>query len=403
MVTLMRDELQSAQLLRALGYAPYGGSDIAECLAVAERVTSTSADLWYREWRELADRTHARAVASLQAGNGASARGGFWRAATYYRTAGLFDLQRPVSDRLREAHRREVESFRSGAALMRIPPQIVEIPSPDGPLPGYFFRASEGGAPRGTVILTNGYDGTAEELYFASGAALLERGYHVLTYDGPGQGAMILDRGVPFRPDWEAVVTPIVDWLLARDEVDPSRIALSGESFGGYLAPRAASAERRLAACLSDCGPVDLLAVTARRLPRVLAAQLPDGDPRLLRVLDRLLRGVMARPSAGWALRRGVLVHAVEGPLDYLRLAPQYSLAGRERDIACPTFVSSVEGDDLSDLARGLYERLTCVKTYVRFSRGEALGAHCEGGARSRYNQVALDWLAGVMPPVPAG
>lgn len=62
---------------------------------------------------------------------------------------------------------------------------------------------------------------------------------------------------------------------------------------------RVLRAERRLAACLSDCGPVDLLAVTARRLPRVLATQLPDGDPRLLRVLDRLLRGVMARPRAG--------------------------------------------------------------------------------------------------------
>jgi alpha-beta hydrolase superfamily lysophospholipase len=49
------------------------------------------------------------------------------------------------------------------------------------------------------VILTNGYDGTAEELYFTNGAAALERGYNVLAFDGPGQGSMIIDRGVQYR------------------------------------------------------------------------------------------------------------------------------------------------------------------------------------------------------------
>jgi hypothetical protein len=36
--------------------------------------------------------------------------------------------------------------------------------------------------------------------------------------------------------------------------VDPTRIALSGWSLGGYLAPRAASGEHRLAACIADPG-----------------------------------------------------------------------------------------------------------------------------------------------------
>ena len=48
-----------------------------------------------------------------------------------------------------------------------------------------------------------------------------------------------------FRPDWEAVIGPVVDFAVTRPEVDPSRIALMGISFGGYLAPRAASGEPR--------------------------------------------------------------------------------------------------------------------------------------------------------------
>ena len=59
-------------------------------------------------------------------------------------------------------------------------------------------------------------------------------------------------RGIPFRPDWEAVITPVVDFALGRPGVDPDRLAIVGRSFGGYLAPRAASAEHRLAACVAD-------------------------------------------------------------------------------------------------------------------------------------------------------
>jgi alpha-beta hydrolase superfamily lysophospholipase len=398
----MKDELFRAQLLRALGYAPYGGADVAECLAVADRITRVDASLWHEQWRALADRTHAAAVGSERAGEVVSARSGFWRASNYYRTAGLFLLESPIDQRLRDSHRLEVDSFRSAGALMDVPPETVQIPSPDGPLPGYFFTPRPDGRRRATVILTNGYDGSAEELYFTNGAAAVARGYNVLAFDGPGQGTMLIDRGVPFRPDWEAVVTPVVDWLVARPDVDPGRIALMGLSFGGYLAPRAASAEHRLAACVSDCGPYDLFATAAARLPGFLAKQLPDGNPRMLQVLDRILHVVMGKPTAGWALRRNLLVHGLSDPLEFFRMAPQYSLKGRETSITCPTFVCGAEGDDLSASARQFYDALSCPKRWVQFSKADGAGEHCESGARTMFHQVVFDWLATVLPEVPS-
>jgi pimeloyl-ACP methyl ester carboxylesterase len=246
-------------------------------------------------------------------------------------------------------------------------------------------------------LLTNGYDGTAEELYFANGAAALARGYNVIAFDGPGQGSVIIDDGVPFRPDWENVVTPVVDYALTVPDVDPSRIVLMGLSFGGYLAPRAATGEHRLAACVSDCGPYDLFDTTLRRIPGPLARQVPDGNPTILRILDRLLKIVMSKPTAGWALRRNLMVHGLSEPRDYLRMAPKYSLKGIEQEITCPTFVCSAEADDLSVDAPKLYDALTCPKTYIQFKTADGAGEHCEAGARLLFHQHVFDWLASVI------
>jgi cephalosporin-C deacetylase-like acetyl esterase len=47
---------------------------------------------------------------------------------------------------------------------------------------------------------------------------------------------MLRQREVPLRPDWEAVVTPVVDFAVGIPEVDQKRMVLIGRSFGGYLA-----------------------------------------------------------------------------------------------------------------------------------------------------------------------
>jgi hypothetical protein len=102
---------------------------------------------------------------------------------------------------------------------------------------------------------------------------------------------MLIDRGVPLRPDWENVITPVVDYLLTRPDTDPARIVLNGLSLGGYLAPRAATAEHRLAACISDCGPYDVFDAIARRLPASWPGSCRTATPRCWAC------------SAGWSAR----------------------------------------------------------------------------------------------------
>jgi hypothetical protein len=170
-----------------------------------------------------------------------------------------------------------------------------------------------------------------------------------------------------------------------------------GMSFGGYLAPRAATASRDLAALIADPGQYSILEEARTRLPGPLGRALPDGSPFMPGLIERLIKLRVNHPTIGLAIRRGLLAHGVDRPIDYLRLTAEYTLEGRVARIACPTFVASAEGDAIGITAPKLYDLLTCPKTFRRFLVSEGAGAHCEAGARSLFNQCAFDWLDSVL------
>jgi pimeloyl-ACP methyl ester carboxylesterase len=393
----MKDELFDAQLVRTAGSAPYGGADLGECLAAAAQVRGTSLDSWYTACARAADAAAGLAESELGAGRDTTARRAFFRASSYFRTAGVMLMGLPLEQRLVTSNARQTETFRQGAALLPSPPELAAIPFAGTTLPGYYFRAGAGASGRPTVILLGGYDGTAEELYFLNGAAALERGYNVLAFDGPGQGSALIQQGLTLRPDFETVIAAVIGYLLGRPETDPARIALIGLSLGAHLGPRAASAEPRLAACVADCGAYDLFASALGRMPGPLASGLREGRPRATAVAGRILRRVARQPTAGWALRRGQFVHGSSDPLAYFLALREYTLAGRAGDIRCPVFVCHAEGDDISASAPQLAEALRGEKAYVRFTAAEGAGDHCEAAARTLYHARSFGWLDAVL------
>ncbi|ANN65415.1 alpha/beta hydrolase family protein [Bordetella bronchialis] len=68
----------------------------------------------------------------------------------------------------------------------------VEVPYEGRTLPGYFHRAGDGVRP--LLIMHTGFDGSAEEKHWSGARAAVERGYHVLCFDGPGQFQAAMER-----------------------------------------------------------------------------------------------------------------------------------------------------------------------------------------------------------------
>jgi alpha-beta hydrolase superfamily lysophospholipase len=389
MHVVFRDRTFSFELLRALSYAPYGGADIGECLRTASRIREGDFEGWHAEWARTAARVHAVADEALARGQRLSARGAYLRASNYYRTAEFFLHGRPDDPRILATWGHSRDTFRRALELLDSPVEEVRIPYEQTALPGYFYQATDARARRPTVIVHGGYDSTGEELYFLAAAAAIARGYHCLTFEGPGQGALIREQHLPFRLDWEAVVTPVVDYLLTRPEVDPARLALLGISVGGFLAPRAAAYEHRLAALIADDGLFTYRigdrtrAVT--RLARLFGRGVADG------VLQRVMH---RRPDIRWGIENGCFTFQVGTIWELIAATEAWSLAGVAEQIRCPTLVCAAEADQFfAGQPEQLYAALTCPKTLLRFSAEEGAEEHCQYGALVLANHRMFEWL----------
>jgi pimeloyl-ACP methyl ester carboxylesterase len=395
----IKDELLNAQTLRAIGVAPYGGGDVGECLATVARVDGTKLTSWYDQWTATADSVLEQAENALAAGDLESARLAFFRASNYYRTGGVMLMGTPVDSRLVHSNGHQTDVFRRGAALLASPPEILEIPYQDTTLPGYFFRVDDDPKPRPTVILLGGYDGTAEELYFLNGAAALARGYNVLAFDGPGQGGALIRQGLLLRPDFDKVLTPVVDYALTRADVDPQKVVLLGLSLGFFLGARAAGGEHRFAACILDCGSFDMFANALERMPAKLATGFAARSRLATLAVGRILAVLAPKPTAGWALRRGQQVHGARTPVAFVQALRDYTLAGYGEQITCPTLVCNADADDISASAPQLFAALSVPKQMITFKASEGAGDHCEAGARTLFHLRAFSWLDTILQP----
>ena len=154
---------------------------------------------------------------------------------------------------MREAHDLAIAAHSRALPNMSPPGERVAIPYEGTRLAGV-LRKPRGVERPAVVVMCMGLDSAKEEMR-TNETVFLDRGIATLAFDGPGQGEAEYE--LPIRPDYEAPVSSVIDWLEERSDVDAERVGLWGVSLGGYYAPRAAAFERRVRACISLTGPFD--------------------------------------------------------------------------------------------------------------------------------------------------
>lgn len=398
MTSLFRDELHEDFGTWPVAYIPYGGADFGEIRAVAAAIGDGDDGAYYDAWNAAGDRLSAQADAMLASGHVANARALYLKASAFYGTSFHPLYGAPVDPRLMAAFRKEVVAFDKGLALGAHPVEPLAIPFERTPLPAYFIPAERFETEvRPLIIFNNGYDATITDEYFACAVAASRRGYHSLMFDGPGQGAMLYERGVPLRPDWEVVIKAVVDFAETLPLVDTKRIALSGWSLGGHLAPRGASGEPRIAALIADPGTWSIgdgfrdVVVRMFGVSPEAAADLGALDQTIIDKMDAFVRG---NRRLNWkVVQRGFWVHGVNDLRAYLASAQLFTMKGRAHLIRCPTLITKAENDALAADAGAFFDALECPRTLMHFTAAEGAEGHCEMGNRSLLNGRVLDWL----------
>lgn len=379
----------------ALGGAYYRAADPGRIFAVARSVKDGDHEGAFQALDAAGAEASALAEASAAAGHRESARQAYGWAQNFHDAAGYFVDGSDDPSRGPAVYDRFDAAWLKGLAGTDPAPAQVAIPYEGTTLRGFHFRAAGAGAGPATskrplVVMNNGSDGSLLAVMNLGGHGALARGYDVLLFDGPGQGYALWKQGLHFRPDWEKVVTPVIDVAVTLDGVDPTRIALVGISQGGYWVPRAVAFEKRVAAAVADPGVVDVSASWFAQLPAEMTDLLRSGDKAQF---DAIMAQALP-PPARQALAFRMRPYGMASYFDVFTAVQQYRLGDLPARITCPMLVTAPEDETFwPGQSDQLFALLGGEKSLVRFTAREGAGLHCEPMAPGLRDLRIFDWL----------
>lgn len=315
-------EALSLEFMRLLASAQEGGATFSECWLTASRIDFTDDGSWHREWTATAEVNRERASSAAAQGHPATARSNWLRAINYYLTAAHpFDLS---PDKRRSA----IASMRECAVNYldcREPRgEVVSIPwLNEFSLQGYYLPARPSGDHAPVVICIGEPGHHKEEFLFKLARHAAERGMALLAVDVLGDGTGLSFEEVSLRHKPERAIAPIMDYLLARDDVDEGRIAILADGWSSSYVARGIAFDHRFAAAVCDGGIWDL------HMRSFLNPQsrLFGIEPAPETEADRVLRGIRCPLLVAASERSGIGAQRIAELTDQLR-------AGRrDRDI----------------------------------------------------------------------
>lgn len=427
-----RSEAFNGEMLFALGASAYGAAEVGEILAAVRTINERTGDpqrprtrdfdVYVRTFAALGARLSRQARAARERGDRVTARSRFLRSSTYYAQALFFVLGTSEPGREENLFRATERQWLAAIDLFDPPAVRMRIPAGDLSLPASLFRPDADGAPRPTVIICNGSDGQNVDLMAEGLGAGLERGYNVLLFEGPGQMSLLFEQQIPFRPDWSRVLTPIVQTLAARPDVDATRIVAVGVSFLGMVLASAAVGTPGLAAVVLEPGGVDYPGLWGDRQSMAVVREVAGASARVRQGARRELNAGFLREwrsggiddldrftihKRGEIFSRRALRDARAGrpPSDYFGLLASmlpFSYADDLRRITVPTLVTANQSDQFfADQSPEAFRLLRSLppqsKRAVRLTTAEGAGLHDQPIGPQVAQEHVFAWLDRVL------
>lgn len=311
------EEIKVEAVKRAqTGMYPMIGLDPADVEEAFQSVKTRDKDEWATAFIHVADRYMAEGK-SLEKSDPVKANSDYIRAWRIY-SFGRWPI--PVSPKKKEAYAKAIGAFLAHAKFWDPALEVVHIPYEGSEIIGYMRFPKNAKGPVPMVIAVNGLDSRKEDLTESFGA-ILPYGIGFIAVDGPGTGQC----PIKASPTSDRMLSKVIDYLQSRSEVDKSRIAFHGVSWGAYWGTKMAVVERdRLRAVSVQSPPTDLF-FTRKFLTESLLGNreyLFDQVPALMSIFDNVNtvddiaamfekmslvnQGILGKPTAPMLIIAGV-------------------------------------------------------------------------------------------------
>jgi esterase FrsA len=302
-----------------VGQYPLIGLDPADVKEAFASIHTSDKDEWAAGFMHVADRYFDEAKSlekSTDKADLAKANADYIRAWRLY-SFGRWPI--PASPGKQRSYEKAIQAFLAHAKFFDPPLEVVHIPFEGKEIIGYLRLPKNVKGPVPLVIAVNGLDSRKEDLTESFGA-ILPFGIGFLAVDGPGTGQ------APIKVSETSVrmLSRVIDYAQSRPEIDKTRLALHGVSWGAYWATKMAIVERaRLRGASAQSPPVDRFFQKDFLMTSLLGNReyLFDQVPALMNILE----GVHSLDEMGEFLPKMSLVH--QGLLGK-PMAPMLILAG---------------------------------------------------------------------------
>ncbi|EWG52241.1 hypothetical protein FVEG_11031 [Fusarium verticillioides 7600] len=395
-ILLSKDESFHFELLFTLGNTVFGAGDVNDVLGAAKHIKPGNFTSWLETFHALAEYTKIQAEDPDNAYDPLNVREAWFAASSYYRQADFYNHANWTDPRINSFWFEQRSAFDKALAALPVPGERIQIPTDNYTIEAIWYTTPATDAvKRPTLVIGNGYDASQEDSYHSFVVPALARGWNVITYEGPGQPTVRRNDDIGFIPDWEKVLTPVIDELMSHKGcfIDEDRLVLVGISMGGYLAARAAAFEPRIKALILNGGVWDVYEGFSSQLSPDMREVFDAGKQEEFDEAASSLFGSPQVPTTvRWGLEHGLWCFKQHSPYLWLQSLKQYTLKDVVDKINVPVLVidSEFEGFFAGQpevVRNALGDRVT-----YKFFNGTA-GYHVQVGAGQEWNRYQFAWL----------